>query len=194
MSNGFVYIWFDTQNKMYYVGSHWGSPDDTYICSSPWMKRAYKNRPHHFKRRIIKTFTSREEMIKEEDRYLSMMKPDEFRTRYYNMRMGAWDLWHHKLQQNKTIGQKISAAKKGKKTGKRDPSVGEAISAAKLAKNAEKRAIHGFVSSSEHVEKIRSSLTGRTLLEAHRQAITNGLTDKYQKGWRQPAQLMGGSS
>lgn len=115
---GFVYIWFDTHNKMYYVGCHWGSPDDGYICSSPWMKKAYKNRPHHFRRRIIKFCETKEEMIREEDRYISMIKPEELRVKYYNLRIVTWELWHHKADSSKTVGEKISRAKTGKKSGR----------------------------------------------------------------------------
>ena len=42
---GFVYIWRDRKHNRYYVGSHWGHTGDGYICSSSWMKQAYKRRP-----------------------------------------------------------------------------------------------------------------------------------------------------
>jgi hypothetical protein len=133
MKYGFVYIWFDTHHKMYYVGCHWGTNDDGYICSSPWMKRAFKKRPHHFKRRVIKTNLGREEMYIEEQRYFDMIKPHEFTTRYYNIKASTSDLWHKYPAQVKTIGQKISAAKLGKKVGPQ-PQRGAAISAAKKGK------------------------------------------------------------
>ena len=44
---GFIYIWFDTKRKMYYIGCHVGKEDDGYICSSKWKKR---------NRRMIVTF------------------------------------------------------------------------------------------------------------------------------------------
>jgi len=28
---GFVYIWFDRKHKRYYIDSHWGKEDDSYI-------------------------------------------------------------------------------------------------------------------------------------------------------------------
>lgn len=52
-TSGFVYIWRDRKHKRYYIGSHWGTPDDGYICSSPWMRQAYKHRPLDFKRRVL---------------------------------------------------------------------------------------------------------------------------------------------
>ena len=38
---GFVYIWYDRKHKRYYIGSHWGSEDDGYICSSTHMNHAF---------------------------------------------------------------------------------------------------------------------------------------------------------
>lgn len=31
---GFVYLWFDRKHKRYYVGCHWGTTEDGYVCSS----------------------------------------------------------------------------------------------------------------------------------------------------------------
>ena len=51
---GFVYLQFDRKHKRYYVGCHWGTVDDGYICSSNWMRDTYNRRPQDFKRRILK--------------------------------------------------------------------------------------------------------------------------------------------
>ena len=50
---GFVYIWRDRKHARYYIGSHWGTEDDGYVCSSFWMKQAYKLRSEDFRRRIL---------------------------------------------------------------------------------------------------------------------------------------------
>lgn len=63
---GFVYRWHDSSNGMYYIGSHKGSPDDGYLCSSKYMKRAYKKRPKCFSREIMyigKDFVELEDLI-----------------------------------------------------------------------------------------------------------------------------------
>lgn len=49
----FVYCWTDHKNNMLYVGSHKGTPDDGYICSSKYMLEQYKVRPRDFTRQII---------------------------------------------------------------------------------------------------------------------------------------------
>lgn len=111
--SGFVYIWRDRKHSRHYIGSHWGSPDDGYICSSRWMKSAYKRRPHDFKRRILKIITtSRTDLIEEEDRWLKMIKPSEKTKQYYNLYLGAQKLWS--LDKTCNIGQKISRSKRAK--------------------------------------------------------------------------------
>ena len=146
---GFVYVWFDRKKKRYYVGSHWGTEDDGYVCSSQWMHRARAKRPEDFKRRIVARVYERSELQREEHRWLQMMKPHELArfnttakrretTRYYNLVNEVRNAWHHDPENRKTIGQKISAAKKGKNTGPRPESVGKAISEAKKRKFAER--------------------------------------------------------
>lgn len=82
---GFVYIWRDSKRNMYYVGSHVGAIDDGYICSSKHMRQAYDRRPSDFKRKILYTqYGTREDLLKEESRWLSMIKEQELKTKYYN--------------------------------------------------------------------------------------------------------------
>lgn len=83
---GFVYIWFDRKHKRYYIGSHWGTEDDGYICSSRWMRKAYKRRPKDFKRRILKKVTSiRNDILTEEHKWLQQIKNEELGKKYYNL-------------------------------------------------------------------------------------------------------------
>lgn len=49
----FVYKWTDNLTGKFYIGSHKGSPDDGYICSSKLMKERYNERPEDFSREII---------------------------------------------------------------------------------------------------------------------------------------------
>lgn len=84
MKYGFVYIWFDKKHKRYYVGSHWGRENDGYICSSTWMRNAYKRRPEDFKRRIIARFDNKKDLLEKEYYYLSLIKQEELGVKYYN--------------------------------------------------------------------------------------------------------------
>lgn len=139
---GFVYIWRDRKHARYYVGCHWGTIDDGYICSSSWMNSSYKKRPEDFKRRILEKNLTRPEMYEVEKKWLSLLKSEEMKPknpypRYYNLNNKGNNLWHQDKDKVLTVGQKISLAKKGKPTryihvSKEDKA--KAISAGKLAK------------------------------------------------------------
>jgi hypothetical protein len=130
---GFVYLWYDVKHKRYYVGCHWGTITDGYICSSNWMRDAYNRRPEDFRRRILKTNLSREQMYIEEQRYLDMQKLEEKKIRYYNLNTKNGNPWHKYPDSVKTIGQKISYSKTGKSVPA-PPDRGAKISAAKKGK------------------------------------------------------------
>jgi hypothetical protein len=51
--NGFIYIWFDIKNEKFYIGSHLGSEEDSYIGSGFEFKKEYKNRSCDFIRNIL---------------------------------------------------------------------------------------------------------------------------------------------
>jgi hypothetical protein len=108
---GFVYIWFDRKDRRFYIGCHWGRIEDGYVCSSPWMKRAYTHRPHDFKRKILKTnLSSRLLTYEEELRWLNMIKLNEAGKKYYNLNVRNNEMWSKYDDHIKTIGQKISAS------------------------------------------------------------------------------------
>jgi len=110
---GFVYIWYNRKHKRWYVGSHWGTEDDGYICSSRWMRRAYRRRPTDFKRRIIAwVSTSRRDLLNEEQRWLEMIKPEELRIRYYNLMRRADHLWFADEDKLLTVSEKIAVSTK----------------------------------------------------------------------------------
>ena len=115
---GFVYIWYDRKHKRYYVGCHWGTIDDGYICSSSWMKQGYKHRPFDFKRRILKTNVSREALLEEEYKWLSQIKKEELGKRYYNVHNRHFKHWS--TDENKTLSIKEKLSIKAKELHK-DP-------------------------------------------------------------------------
>ena len=165
---GFVYIWYDKKHKRYYIGCHWGTEDDGYVCSSSWMKKAYKLRPNDFKRRIIKSnIQPRSQMYIEEQKYLNMIKIDEIKIKYYNLYIKNGNLWHKYPDSIKTVGQKISIAKKGKSTGPCSPEKAAKISAAKKAKNRK--------FTEEHKEKLRKAKLGKKLSPEHRNKVIKTL-------------------
>ena len=110
---GFVYIWYDRKRSMYYIGSHWGTETDGYICSSNRMRDAYRRRPEDFKRRILsRVHSDRLQLLDEEQRWFDMVKD---RSRYYNLNFTTInDYWWTDRNKRLTVGDKISKALTGK--------------------------------------------------------------------------------
>jgi len=88
MTVHFVYMWFDKSRKMFYIGQHSGSYDDQYTASSGWLHGEIKYRPQDFKRRIIKTFSTKNEAQKYEGYLLSLISKSEWKVKYYNSKQG----------------------------------------------------------------------------------------------------------
>ena len=106
---GFVYIWYDRKHKRYYIGCHWGHEDDRYICSSSWIKQAYKHRPQDFKRRVLsRVYSNRKELLLEEHKWLLLIKSEEYKNRYYNLCITHPNHWSTDKQKYKTVAEKVS--------------------------------------------------------------------------------------
>jgi hypothetical protein len=117
------------------------------------MRRAYYRRPEAFKRRILKTnILTKREMFLEEQRYFSMIKREELKTRYYNLNIWI-EHWLLKADEDAlTIKQKMRNAKLGKKRGPH---------------------------SAEHREKLRQSLMGHVQSEESKLKMSETRTGKY---------------
>jgi len=89
---GFVYLWRDSKNKMFYIGSHKGTVDDGYICSNKHMYRAYRKRPHTFRRKILSFCNTKDELLIKEQYFLNLIKDSELyykNKKYYNIKRFA---------------------------------------------------------------------------------------------------------
>jgi hypothetical protein len=169
---GFVYIWYDRKHKRFYIGSHWGFEDDGYICSSNWMRHAYRRRPQDFKRRILtRYYGNRRGLYDIEQKWLDLIKPEELAMgkndtnesttiRYYNFNKKVFIPWHSTDEGIKIVGEKISKTNKGKVFGPRDPSVGKNISITKTKKFAERQEKHGYKFTPEHCASIAKGKQG----------------------------------
>lgn len=109
---GFIYIWFDCKHKMYYIGCHWGTIDDGYICSSNRMRDAYRRRPQDFKRRILKRNIERCTLLAEEHKWLQLIKKEDIGSKYYNLHTKHFGHWANQECSNKTVREKLSEASK----------------------------------------------------------------------------------
>jgi len=158
---GFVYIWYDKKRKMYYIGSHWGTEDDGYICSSNRMRDAYRRRPKDFRRRILKrVYTSRQDLLIEEDSLLKKIKPEEIKIKYYNIMLTTIkDDWHSCPLKNKNRRQIISERTK---EAMNKPEIRE-----KYEKGLSKRNTRS--SDPEVREKRRKSMLGKNKVKTDKQ-------------------------
>jgi group I intron endonuclease len=86
MKSGFIYLWFDTKHKKFYLGSHLGRTDDGYTGSNKMFRCKHKSRPETFKRRILELHEkiSHKELLQREQFWLNKIKPEELTVRYYN--------------------------------------------------------------------------------------------------------------
>ena len=106
---GFIYIWYDRKHKRYYIGCHWGTENDGYICSSTWMKQGYKHRPQDFKRRILtRIYTNKKDLLAEEFIWLSKIKKEKLGKKYYNLQNNHFNHWSTDENRNLSIKEKIS--------------------------------------------------------------------------------------
>ena len=159
---GFVYIWFDKKYKKYYIGCRWGHINDKYICSSTWMKQAYKHRPKDFKRKILTlVYTNRKELLDEEYKWLSLIKKEELGKRYYNLHNHHFNHWINNLENVMSIKEKISIKTK------------EAMQRPEVRNNYLESRKHLPPRSKETIEKIAKSNTGqkRTKETKHKMSI-----------------------
>lgn len=185
-TSGFVYIWYDRKHKRFYIGSHWGTEDDGYVCSSRWMRKSYKRRPEDFKRRIIsKIHTNRVDLILEEGKWLSLIKPEEVSIRYYNQRLYTFVTWHSDEEKSKVIGQKISATNIGRKQTFKDPvERGRKISEGKKRAFDKCREKTGFAFTPEHLIKIGQANLGKKHTQEWKDANSLRLKKQWASGQR----------
>jgi hypothetical protein len=172
---GFVYIWYDRKHKRFYVGSHWGTVDDGYICSSRWMHKAKRNRPQDFKRRVIEIVgLDRKELYVREQYWLSMIKDEEIRHKYYNLNKFVKDPWYQHPDKVLSIGQKISKSKTGKSNGPHS----------EVTKLKMSQAKKGAKFSPEHKEKLRQAKLGKKQSEEQKLKRSESLKEAWATGNR----------
>lgn len=188
MKEGFIYIWFDRKRKMYYIGCHWGTIDDGYICSSNRMRDAYRRRPQDFKRKILQSKINKEQLLIEEHKWLSKIQDSELGIKYYNLRNHMWGHW----SQDETRSLQVKDKLKGNKNRLGDHKSHEERQ--KISK-----ALTGRKRSPESIEKQRLALLGRNQTPEHIAKKNASNTGKKREGqalinMQRVAQQMGKSN
>lgn len=166
---GFVYIWFDRKHKRYYIGCRWGTENDGYICSSTWMKQAYKHRPEDFSRKILsRVYSNRNDLLAEEYVWLSKIKDDELGSKYYNLHNHHFGHWSNDEKTRLTVGQKISASPNRRENiskGNKGKVVSEetrrklSISVSKTMTEEHRKLLSDRVTGFKHTEEARKKIT-----------------------------------
>jgi len=175
---GFVYIWYDRKHKRYYVGCHWGTENDTYVCSSRWMKQAYRIRPQDFRRKILKTnIETKQEMFNEEYKWLSLISNDELGKKYYNLNNKNNTHWSNNEEISKTVGQKISEAKRGKSNGPRSQEVKDKIKETKRSRS--------YIKTPEMLVNMSNAQKGKKQPEETKRKKSESLKLAYAEGRKQ---------
>lgn len=111
----FVYCWTDKKTNKLYVGSHKGSTEDGYICSSKLMIEEYRKRPENFSRQIV-AHGSLADIRKLEAKILQSVNAS-VNENFYNKHENDgffFDGWK-KGEMTEEHRAKLSAAKKGRK-------------------------------------------------------------------------------
>jgi len=133
------------------------------------MKQGYKHRPQDFKRRTIqKVYSNKLELHDAEHKWLSMIKQEELRVRYYNLRNHHFSHWTSDPDKLLTIGQKISKANTGKKHGPKTEEAKRKIS----EKNK------GRIFTEEHRRRLGQAKAGKALTKEHREKIGQALVGR----------------
>jgi hypothetical protein len=93
---GYIYLWYDTRAKLFYLGGHKGKVEDSYICSNKMMLRAYRKRPETFKLKILEYVNGDNKVLREaEQRWLNLIHDKELywtpniynkTVKYYNQK------------------------------------------------------------------------------------------------------------
>ena len=116
---GFIYVWYDCKHNRYYIGRHWGTEDDGYVCSQANMRNNKTNRPYDFKRRIVSRVYDKDQLVIEEQRWLDMIKAKIEagfnKKRYYNQNLNASTPSMRGRKHSEETKRKMSEAAKGRK-------------------------------------------------------------------------------
>lgn len=156
---GFVYIWRDKKHNRFYIGCHWGHINDGYICSSLWMKQAYKRRPGDFKRRILaRGIISKNEMYNEETRWLKFILLEELGKKYYNLKNYSTTHWN-KGDKQQSVREKLRQSKLGDKNPMKRKDVAEKVASKNRGRIAWNKGSKRTEEQKQHQSKV---MVGRT--------------------------------
>lgn len=171
---------------MFYVGCHWGSENDRYVCSSERMRSAYRRRPQDFKRRVVaRVRTCRQDLLTEEHKWLSQIKDEELGKKFYNLSKHHFGHWSS--ADNSSVKEKLKNAWIKRKVGGWQVSeeTRKKLSEAALKRNARPPVRTGPLSV-ETKKKLSIAHSGKILSEEHKKKLALATTGvpRAAKKWR----------
>ena len=172
MSEAFVYLWYDALNKMYYLGKHKGSPDDTYTHSSTiWESFTKDNIPEGVTRRILAYGTNEEMCILEHKLLVNRKK--RCWNRYYNESLGDPRYVDQSGENHHMYGKTHS------------PEARKKIS---IAISGDKNGMFGKTHTTEAIESMRQAKLGTTASKETREKLSKMRKgkDTWNKGKKCP--------
>jgi hypothetical protein len=159
----FVYCWTDHKTNKLYVGSHKGSSNDGYICSSKLMKEQYNKRPQDFTRQIIAE--GEYKIIRNLESKILQSVNAKINEDFYNQSNGTqdWYLKYHTEQSKEKMRQNNSRPWLGKN---RSEETKRKMS--QSMKGKKHKPHYGRIVSEQSKEKNRLSNLGRIISEEQR--------------------------
>jgi hypothetical protein len=157
------------------------------------MLRAYNNRPEDFKRITISLVLScKEDLYEEEQRWMNFIKPEEIKTKYYNLTNKAGFHWTSVTDENhlKSVGEKISIKNKGRNlrgvnkplTPEGNADWSQSISEGKKIAFEKRIALTGEAMSEEHRLNLSVSHIGKIQTDAQQEKKSASLKQAWAEG------------
>lgn len=89
---GYIYIWWDTLENLYYIGGHQGRVEDSYICSNTMLRGIFNRRPETLRFRVLEYVCGTTSDLRHREQYwLNFIGPEETylgkTPRYFNMKV-----------------------------------------------------------------------------------------------------------
>lgn len=118
---GYIYLWYDTKSKLFYLGGHKGKIEDSYVCSNAKMLNAYKKRPETFRFRVLEYVIGDNTSLRlAEQKWLDKIKDEEL---YWTPNIHAKTVKYYNQKKHSSGGNgsankgnsKIGGHNKGKK-------------------------------------------------------------------------------
>lgn len=179
-SQAFVYCWTDHKTNKLYIGSHKGTEDDGYVCSSKLMMEQYRERSQDFTRQIIASGTF-EDMRTFEYKLLVACGVRNNPT-FYNQSTGCDKFFV--TEKTESHRKKISETLTGRKMRPRSE---ETIQKMRKPKSEQQRQkllgnqnAKGAIKSPETIEKLRLANLGRKNTEHGINNLRLGQKKRYE--------------